>query len=304
MELRHLRYFCAVADEQSFTLAARRLHVSQSGVSGQVRDLEEELGVALFRRNQRNVSLTPEGSAFLREAQDILDRADRAAEMVAHAANGRCGRLSIGLCGPATAPFLPRLIREFRKRQPGISLALKDLDPAQQPGALVEGEIDLGFTRGVPSELRGTLATEVYFREPLIAALPRGHALESAASITLRDLAGDGFILYAREAAPDLFDAILSLCRRARFSPRITDAPRLWQSVLTMIEAGEGVSVVPACVRYLRSRDVIFKPLQDRGCTAEVILAWRANAPDAVREIFIDLLHTHQAEVKRIFSHQ
>ena len=304
MELSHLRYFCAVADEQSFTRAARRLHVSQSGVSGQVRDLEDELGVALFRRNQRSVSLTPEGSAFLREARDILERADRAVEMVAHAANGRCGRLNIGLCGPATAPFLPRLIREFRKRQPGISLALKDLDPADQPAALVEAEIDVGFTRGVPASMRGTLASEVYFREPLIAALPRGHALESAASISLHDLAGDRFILYAREAAPDLFDAILSLCKRARFSPRITDTPRLWQSVLTMIEAGEGVSVVPACVRYLRSRDVIFRPLRDRACTADVVLAWRANAPDAVREAFIDLLHSHQPDVKRIFSHQ
>ena len=130
MELRHLRYFCAVAKEKSFTFAARRLHVSQSGVSGQVRDLEEELGAALFRRNQRNVSLTTEGSTFLREAQNILDRADRAVAMLKQTANGRYGRLNIGLCGPATAPFLPKLIREFRKRQPGISLSLKDLDPA------------------------------------------------------------------------------------------------------------------------------------------------------------------------------
>ena len=109
MELRHLRYFCAVAKEKSFTFAARRLHVSQSGVSGQVRDLEQELGVALFRRNQRNVSLTTEGSTFLREAQNILDRADRAVEMLKQTANGRYGRLNIGLCGPATAPFLPKV---------------------------------------------------------------------------------------------------------------------------------------------------------------------------------------------------
>ena len=164
MELRHLRYFCAVAKELSFTLAARRLHVSQSGVSGQVRDLEEELGVALFRRNQRKVSLTTEGSAFLREAQDILDRADRAVEMLKQTATGRRGRLKIGLCGPATAPFLPKLIRDFRKRQPGISLSLKDLDPAHQPEALVKGVIDVGFSRGIPTSLRGTLTSEVFFR--------------------------------------------------------------------------------------------------------------------------------------------
>jgi DNA-binding transcriptional LysR family regulator len=299
MELRHLRYFCAVAEERSFTLAARRLHISQSGVSGQVRDLEQELGVALFRRNQRSVSLTPEGSAFLSEARDILDRADRAVEMVAQATKGCCGRLKIGLCGPATAPFLPRLIREFRRRLPGISLSLRDLDPAHQPGALVSGEIDIGFTRGIPAALRGTLASEVFFHESLVAALPKGHRLENSSAISLKDLATDRFVLYARENAPELSDAILSLCKRARFSPNIVDTPSLWQSVLTMIEAGEGISIVPETVKHLQSRDVVFRPLRDRGCTVEVVLAWRANAPDAVRESFLTLLRAHQAEVKR-----
>jgi DNA-binding transcriptional LysR family regulator len=302
MELRHLRYFCAVAEEQSFTLAARRLHVSQSGVSGQVRDLEQELGVALFRRNQRSVSLTAEGSAFLSEAREILDRSDRAVEMVAQAGKGRCGKLKVGLCGPATAPFLPRLIREFRKREPGILLSLRDLDPAHQPEALVNGQIDVGFTRGIPALFRGTLASEVFFRESLVAVLPQGHRLENSDAISLKDLASDRFVLYARENAPELSDAILSLCKLARFSPAIVDTPSLWQSVLTMIEAGEGVSIVPETVKHLRSRDVTFRPLRDRGCAVEVVLAWRANAPDPVRERFLALLRTHQAEVKRSFK--
>jgi DNA-binding transcriptional LysR family regulator len=304
MELRHLRYFCAVADESSFTLAARRLHVSQSGVSGQVRDLEQELGVALLRRTQRSVSLTPEGSVFLTEAREILDRTERAVKMVSQAAKGRRGKLKIGLCGPATAPFLPRLIREFREREPGISLSLKDLDPAHQPEALVSGEIDVGFTRGIPASLRGTLASEVFFRESLVAALPKGHGLGNSDAISLKELAGDRFVLYARENAPELFDAILSLCQRVRFSPDIVDTPSLWQSVLTLIEAGEGVSIVPESVMHLRSRDVAFRPLRDRGCAIDVVLAWRANAPDAVRESFLALLRTHQGEVKRSFSHQ
>jgi DNA-binding transcriptional LysR family regulator len=302
MELRHLRYFCAVAEERSFTLAARRLHVSQSGVSGQVRDLEQELGVALFHRNQRSVSLTPEGSAFLGEVRNILERTDRAVEMVAQAAKGHRGKLKIGLCGPATAPFLPRLIREFRKRHPGISLALKDLVPAHQPEALVNGQIDVGFTRGIPASLRGTLASEVFFRESLLVALPHGHELENTEVISLKDLDGDRFVLYARENAPELFDSILSLCRRSRFSPNIVDTPSLWQSVLTMIEAGEGVSIVPESVKHLRSRDVAFRSLRDRGCTIDVVLAWRASAPDAVLESFLALLRAHQAEVKRSFN--
>src|SRR5271165_6958345 len=110
MELRHLRYFCAVAELQSFTLAARHLHVSQSGVSGQVRDLEQEIGVTLLRRNQREVSLTGEGAIFLREAREILERSERALELTVRASRGQFGRLTIGLCWPATMPFLPRFI--------------------------------------------------------------------------------------------------------------------------------------------------------------------------------------------------
>jgi DNA-binding transcriptional LysR family regulator len=302
MELRHLRYFCAVAEEQSFTLAARRLHVSQSGVSGQVRDLEKELAVSLFRRNQRNVSLTPEGAVFLREARDILERADRAMEAVVCASQGRYGKLSIGLCGPATAPFLPRLIREFRKQQPGVTLSLKDLDPARQPEALVNREIDIGFTRGVPTALRGALGSEVLFHERLVAALPRGHSLENAEFVSLNELANDPFVLHARENAPELFDAIVSLCKRARFSPRIVDSPRIWQSVLTMVEAGEGISLLPSCVQHLRSQDVLFKPLNNRGCNVEVVLAWRADDPDAIREGFLDLLRGNRSEIERLLK--
>ncbi|MGC2160999.1 MAG: LysR substrate-binding domain-containing protein [Silvibacterium sp.] len=299
MELRHLRYFCAVAEEQSFTFAARRLHVSQSGVSGQVRDLEEELGVTLLNRNQRKVSLTPEGAIFLREAQEILERTEQAKELVVRASQGQYGKLSIGLCGPATAPFLPRLIREFRKKQPGVTVALKDLDPAHQPGALANREIDIGFTRSVTPEFRKVLNSEILFREPIMAVLPRGHVLEREKSISLTQLAAERFILYARENAPDLFDVIVTLCKRAKFSPRIVDSPGLWQSVLTMVEAGEGVSLVPACVRHLRSNDVTFKPLSNRGCQVEVVLAWRDNDPDAIRDGFLDLLRKNRPEMER-----
>ena len=299
MELRHLRYFCTVAEESSFTFAARRLHVSQSGVSGQVRDLEKELGVTLLYRDRRRVSLTPEGAAFLREAREILERAEKAKDMVVRASQGQYGRLTIGLCGPATAPFLPRLIQGFRKRHPGVTMILKDLDPAHQPEALAKREIDIGFTRSVPAEFRKLLNSEILFREPLVVVLPKGHALDREESISLAQLADDRFILYARENAPDLFDAIVVLCKRAKFSPRLADSPSLWQSVLTMVEAGEGVSVVPTCVQHLRANGVTFKPLRNRGCMVEVVLMWRDNEPDTIRDSFLDLLRKNRPGVER-----
>jgi DNA-binding transcriptional LysR family regulator len=302
MELRHLRYFCAVAEESSFTFAARRLHVSQSGVSGQVRALEDELGVTLLRRNQRKVSLTPEGAVFLREAREILERTEQAKETVVRAKQGQYGRLAVGLCGPATAPFLPRLIREFRKKQPGVMVTLKDLDPAHQSDALAKREIDIGFTRSVPAEFRKVLGSEILFREPVVAVLPRGHALEREESISLAQLAAERFILNARENAPDLFDTIVALCRRAKFSPRIVDTPSLWQSVLTMVEAGEGVSLVPACVGHLLSNGVAFKSLRNRGCIVEVVLAWRDDDPDSIRDSFLDLLRANRPEMERLLQ--
>ena len=299
MELRHLRYFCAVAEEQSFTSASRRLHVSQSGVSGQVRDLERELGVTLLRRNQREVMLTAEGAVFLHEAQDILAHAQRAVERVTRASHGQYGKLTIGLCGPATSPFLPGLIREFRRRQPGVMLSLKDIEPAQQPSALANREIDIGFARSVPGEFRKTLRSEIYFSEPIVAVLPRGHALEDTEAIQLAQLSAERIILYARAGAPELFDAIIAMCRRAKFSPNIVDTPRLWQSVLTMVEAAEGIALVPACVQHLRSNGVSFRALRDKKCQVDVVLAWRQNEPDAIRDGFVNLLRKSRPDIER-----
>jgi DNA-binding transcriptional LysR family regulator len=300
MELRHLRYFCAVAEEQSFTSAARRLHVSQSGVSGQVKDLEAELGVTLLQRNQREVTLTAEGAVFLREAQEILSHAERALELVTRASQGQYGKLTIGLCGPATSPFLPRLIREFRKRQPGVMLSLKDVEPARQPSALVDREIDIGFTRSIPTEFRKTLRSEIYFSEPIVAVLPRDHKLEDMKLIQLSQLSTERMILHAREAAPELFDAIIAMCKRAKFSPNIADTPRLWQTVLTMVEAGQGIALVPGCVRHLRSHGVSFKALRDKKCQVDVVMAWRHRDPDAIRDGFLNLLRKSRPDKEQV----
>ena len=298
MELRHLRYFCAVAERRSFTLAARHLHVSQSGVSGQVRDLEQEIGATLLRRNQREISLTPEGAIFFREAQQILALADRAVELTQRASQGQFGTLAVGLCGPATAPFLPAIVRQFRTLQPGVALTLTDLDPSHQPAALQARTIDVGFTRQIPPSLRHVLRSEVFYREPLIAAFPEAHPLMHKPSIDLSQLAAERFVLYSREAAPDLFDIVTGLCRRAKFSPRVVGTPSIWQSVLTLVEAGEGVSLIPACVRQLRSKGVAFRQLQGRKCLLDVILAWRRNDSDGIRDGFLDLLRSSRSVIR------
>lgn len=290
MELRHLRYFTAVAGLRSFTLAARQLNISQSGVSGQIRDLEQELRVPLLRRTKRDVALTPEGIVFLAEAKEILERAERAMQLTLHASAGQTGKLTVGLCGPVTAPFLPKLIRQFRKSSPGVSLAVRERAPAEQIKALLDMEIDIAFARSIPAGMKQFVSQELLFREPAIIALAKDHPLARAESIAVRDLVDQPLILYGREGSPDVFDAILTMCRKAHFSPRIADTPSSWHSVLTMVESGEGVGVVPRCVRHLRGNDIVFRPLSGVGCRFDAIVAWRRHDPGILQERFIDLL--------------
>lgn len=292
MELRHLRYFCAVAGNLSFTLAARQLNVSQSGVSGQVRELERELGVSLLRRNQREVRLTPEGAVFLEHAKDVLLRSEQAVQLTRRISQGEAGHLRIGLCGPITTIFLPKLVCRFRRRFPGVSLALRERPPSEQVGALLDGSIDIGFTRGVAAESRHLVDQINLLREPIVAALPKGHPLSSQASIPVSGLATSQLVLYYRAGAPEVFDAIIGMCQRARFSPKLRDTPESWQAVLTMVEAGEGIALVPACVQNLRTNDLVFRPLQGKGVQLDVILIWRRNEPNAAVERFVKLLQS------------
>jgi DNA-binding transcriptional LysR family regulator len=300
MELRHLRYFCAVAEHGSFTTAARLLNVSQSGVSGQVRDLEKDIGVNLFRRKQREVTLTPEGSVFFHEAREILIRADRAVELAVRASSGVSGTLTVGLCGPATAVFLPKLIRKFRKQFPGVTVALRELNTSEQIAALLNGDIDIAFTRGISAESKALLSHELFVREPLVVALPEGHPLASEQTVALNQLAKERLILYFREGSPELFDSIVAMCKKAKFSPRIGDTPRSWQSILTMVEAEEGLAIVPSSVQYLRSDDVIFRPLRDKRCKVDAILAWRRNESSTIKDSFLALLRAKGAELQRV----
>ena len=296
MELRHLRYFCSVAEHCSFTRAARQLHVSQSGVSGQVRDLETELGLSLFHRNQHEVRLTAEGVVFLREARDILSRVDEAVELTRQSSQGASGTLTVGLCGPVTAMFLPELVRTFRSQCPEVMVKLRERVPAEQVEALLKGELDVGFTRSVPDAAEPILSCTTLFQEPFLVAVAKDHALATQESVALTELASSRLILYYREGAPEIHDAVMMLCKRARFTPQLGDSPPAWQSILTMVEAGEGVALVPACVQHLTG-DVVFRPLRGKGPMLDAIAVWRKNETTPVVEKFLKLLFEKAEEL-------
>ena len=209
------------------------------------------------------------------------------------------GTLTVGLCGPVTAAFLPKLIRRFRRQCPGVSLALQELLPSEQIEALLNGDLDIAFTRGIPAGSKPFVGHELLVREPLVVALSKEHPLAEEETIALNKLAKERLIIFSRDGAPEVFDAIVAVCKKAKFSPRIGDTPRAWQSILPMVEANEGVGLVPSCVQYLRSTDVGFRPLADKRCKVDAIFAWRRHKGSAVTDAFLALLRAKRTELER-----
>lgn len=299
MELRHLRYFCAVAEYKGFRNASRRLHVAQAAISKTIADLEHELKVKLLVRDQRSVKLSAEGAIFLEEAKRTLAQAETAVAAAQRAARGEMGTLSIGFLGSATFSFLPMILRKYRQQCPGVKLSLYEMGPLRQQQALLEGRIDVGFTR-LPLQEDTKFAVKTLYDDPLLAVLPRGHKNERDNPIRLRDLAKDPFVMFHRPEAPSLFDGIVSLCAHEGFSPRIANEPDLMQTVLSLVEAGEGVAIVPACVRHLRSSGIVFRRIIPDSARIELAMVWPLARTTMVMRTFIEVLNRHLPSIRTI----
>jgi DNA-binding transcriptional LysR family regulator len=289
MELRHLRYFTAVVQWKGYREASRRLYVAQPAISRTVSDLEEELGLKLFSRVKRLARLTPEGEAFYAEAVRTLTQADFAINTAKRAATGEIGKLSIGFLGSATYVFLPELVRTFKAQHSGIRLTLQELTPLQQEVAFDKGQIDLGFTRALTTEQSKTFLSRHLYDDPMMAVLPASRRIKTK-RVRISDLANESFVLFHREGAPPLFDTILGMCNRAGFSPKVECEPNMMQTVLSIVEAEQGISIVPACVRNLRSHGIRFYRLQPDQVRVELVAAWKRETPSVALRAFLDLI--------------
>jgi len=298
MELRHLRYFTAVVQWKSYREASRQIYVAQPAISQTVADLEEELGLKLFERTKRTVQLTPEGEVFYAEAIRTLAQAEVAVNTARRAAKGEIGKLSIGFLGSATCAFLPGLVRDYKARYPGVKLSLQELTPMQQEAAFERGLIDLGFTRKLTSEQLKTFASVCLYSDPLIAVLPRSRQVK-AKRVRTSDLSNDSFVLFHREGSPILFDTITAVCNDAGFAPRVENEPDMMQTVLSLVEAEQGVSIVPACVRNLRSDGVRFFRLQPDRVRVELVAVWKKENPSLVLRAFLDLMNANAFRIRK-----
>jgi DNA-binding transcriptional LysR family regulator len=288
MELRHLRYFTAVVECKGYREASRRLHIAQPSISQAVSDLEDELGLKLFSRNGRNARLRPEGEIFYADAVRILQLAETAILTAKRAAQGKVGRLSIGFIGSATLSFLPDLIRRYKLDYPNVKLVLHDLYPVELDKACDKGEVDIAITRTLSLERSKNRQSRVLLRDPLVAVLPRSRKLKSK-KIRLADLANERFILFHRQGAPGVFDTIVGACRSQGFSPRVENEPNSMQTILSLVEAEEGVAIVPASTSNLRSNGVQFVRLVPY-LYLDLIVAWQLGEPSGVLRTFLDFL--------------
>jgi DNA-binding transcriptional LysR family regulator len=289
MELRHLRYFVAVAEEGHVTRAAARLGIQQPPLSQQIRALETELEVQLFRRKPRGVELTPAGEALLAEARIVLNGAEHAITAARRAARGEAGRLGLGFTSSASFhPLVPRLIREFRAASPLVSLTLEEAGTAELVDGLRAERIDAAFVRS-PIGPAADLTIRAVLEEEMVAVLPAGHRLAAgaaAARLSLIALEGETFILYRRPLGPGLYDAIIAACQRAGYSPRIgQEAPRML-ATLSLVAAGLGVTLIPASMQRIGMEGLAYRAIQRKaGLVAPLNLACRRGetAPAARR---------------------
>lgn len=248
MELRHLRYFQGVAEELSFSRAARRLNVVQPALSRAIKDLEAELGVQLFARTRRVVNLTAAGKALLSETALMFERLDQTIRRVRRAAAGQVGELRLGYIGPPTERFLGELLAEFGRLCPDVTVHLEERTPERVWEMVAKGRLDVGITRPVLAHAASRMKTLILRDERLCAAVPHRHPLAARKTLPWSKLAGQPLIMLARREGAGLHDEILAACHDAGFTPRIGHAPSLISTVLRFVESGAGVGIVPECL--------------------------------------------------------
>lgn len=298
MEIRLLRYFQAIAEELSFSRASRRLHVAQPALSRALKELEQEVGAQLLDRNRRKVSLTPAGAVLLHETGVLLERLDESLRRVRRTAAGEEGELRLGYIGPPTQPFLGRLLHEYRKRYPKVSVHLEERTPERVWEMVVKSRLSVGLTRPVISHNASGLQTLLLRNEPLCAIVPSKHPLAKKSTVSWDALANEPLIILARREGVSLHDEVLAGCRKAGFTPRIAHNPSLIGTVLSYVEAGAGIGIATESVilnpQSSALKRVSLKPEQ----TVPLVMVWSQDEDEppvrAFRELVKEWLKTGQ----------
>lgn len=297
MELRHLRYFVAVAELLHFGRAAETLRIAQPSLSHQIRQLETELQTILLQRTKRRVWLTAPGLAFLEEARATLAHADRAAVVARRVSRGEVGPLRVAFAYWIDPTKILAAVRSFNAQNPAIPVDLQAMDVPHQIVALRDERLDVGFVR--PPIGESSLHSEMLVREPFVVALPAGHRLAARGRISLSSLTDESFVLSRRETVPIFYDLVLGVCRDAGFVPRAPHEADHPQMVLGLVAAGMGISLVPASVRNAKPRGVVLRSLRPAPPILQAGVAWRRENTSPMLNEFLNVARRVLSQPRR-----
>lgn len=275
MELRHLRYFVAVAEERSFLKAAERLHISQPPLSTQIKDLEQQLGVTLLHRSSKGITLTEPGKVFYTQARVVLAAVEHARVATQRTARGEEGRLSIGFISIVDYSFLPAALRLFRTRYPGVDVVLHELTTDAQIRELGADNLDVGLA--LAPVVHDGLTYHDICEEPLVIAMASDHWLLPPPDqmVAMRGLADESFVMIPRAMAPGYYDTFVDHCRLHGFTPRIEQQAKQMQTVISLVANNFGIALVPASLRNLQRTGVSYRQLEGGGPAINIGLVHR-----------------------------
>jgi DNA-binding transcriptional LysR family regulator len=289
MELRHLRYFVAVAEELHFSKAAEKLHIAQPPLSQQIQQLEAELGVKLFhRKTKRQVQLTEAGKVFLQEVDRLLVQLETAVELTQRIGRGQTGQLRIGFTSLAIYDLLPLILQQFREQFLEVELVLRELTTSQQEQALKDSLIHVGFAH--PPLEDDTLSYQCIHRETLVVALSSTHSLTQQERICVRSLKDEPLIVFPRYLAPGLYDRIMSLFGQVNVQPNIIQEAIQMQTIIGLVSARMGVAITPSSLQNLQRSGVVYRPLLEDVPIIETAVIWQQSSLTPIVENFLQLV--------------
>jgi DNA-binding transcriptional LysR family regulator len=293
IELRHLRYFLAVAETLHFGRAAMKLGMAQPPLSQQIRRLEELVGSPLFERTTRGVRLTPAGAMLRERATATISRLADDLEQTRRVARGEEGRLTVGFSGSVMFTELPAAIQQYRRAYPRVEIRLREMWTSEQMLTLADGSIDVGFLRD--GERRPELVLTPLLRETFRVALPADHRLRRQRIVDPASLEGEPFVLFARRIGSLAYDRTIRCCLDAGFQPEIVQVAPQFPTLIRLVAAGLGVSIVPACLATVAFPGAIFRPIRSKRRTS-IDIGTRASGASATAEAFVETVRKHFAD--------
>lgn len=296
--VRHLWLFLAVAEEQHFGRAARRLGMSQPPLTEQIQVLEQALKARLFVRSRRGAQLTPVGQAIVPAVRRFVQQMEHLELAVREATSGQTGMLTIGAISSAMLEVLPPYLERLRQQQPQLTVAVREIDTAEAVPALLAGDVDLAFAR-LDGDLGADVQTQPMAHDRLVVALPAQHRLARRRRIDLADLAEEAFVMFSRRVSPLYFDRIVALCQGSGFSPRILHEVRSVATQVASVGCGQGIALVPAALRRIAPDSVVFKPLAEGVEVVTTAAAWCPRSANPALAAALALLTMAPAAPRR-----